>query len=152
MKLDQIAYYCKTDDEAQRLKVMLNLEHEHWIRDRVTARCTVWGKPNEINIASLQFCEKLGMQFEIIRPIQGHHWLEREVSTPTPMVAHVGLHLDVGEAFPAMNGCALAQEAHTVAHTCEYLTTGAAAGRKYHYKVFEVSPHNYMKFIRRIEP
>lgn len=151
MKLDQIAYAVKNDDESAKLKAMLGLTNAPWVVDRVTARCTVWGKPDHINIAKLEFCEALGIQFEIIRYLQGANWLQANTN-PTPYVSHVGYHLEPGEEFPHMNGCALAQEAFTVAHTSEYLTTGAAAGRKYHYKIFEVSKHNYMKFIRRIDP
>lgn len=164
MKLDQIAYAVNDDNESEKLKYMLGLTLAPWVMDRVTARCKVWDNPEEqINIAKLEFCDVLGIQFEIIRYLRGANWLTKEfdryLDLPqkingaiTPFVSHVGFHLDPGEDFPEMIGCKLAQEARTMSHTCEYLTTGAAAGRKYHYKIFEVSPHNYMKFIRRINP
>lgn len=151
MKLDQIAYCVRSIDQANQVKAMLGLQDAAWVEDRVTTRSTVWGTPDEINIAHLMFCDALGIQFELIRYMRGRNWLEVETH-PGPFVSHVGYHLAPDEPFPAMVGCRLAQEAHSLSHTCEYLTTGAAAGRKYHYRIYEVSKHNYMKFIRRIEP
>lgn len=152
MRLDQIAYAVNSDLESARLKELLGLTDAPWVVDRVTAKCTVWGEPNQINDAKLEFCDVLGLQFEIIRYLRGRNWLQIEDGSMGPFQSHVGFHLDSMEDFPLMNGCRLAQEAHTIAHTCDYLTIGEAAGRLYHYKIFEVSPHNYMKFIRRIEP
>ena len=152
MKLDQIAYCCNDEASSNLLKVNLGLQDARWIVDRVTAKCTVWGQTDHINIAMLQFCDVLGVQFEIIRYIRGHNWLEAEHDQVSPFLSHVGYHLDAGEPFPECNTWELAQEARTMSHTSEHLTLGAAAGRRYHYKIFRVSPHTYMKFIRRIEP
>lgn len=152
MKCDQIAYAVTSDDESARLKGLLGLTNAPWIVDRVTASCTVWGEANEINVAKLEFCDVLGLQFEIIRYIRGRNWLQIEDGSLGPFQSHVGFHLDPMENFPLMQGCRLAQEARTISHTCDYLTLGEARGRLYHYKIFEVSPHNYMKFIRRIKP
>jgi hypothetical protein len=149
MKQDQLAYVCANNDEEARVKAVLGLASAEWVEDKVTARCTVWGKPDVINVALLQFCQAYGQQFEIIRYVRGENWLDRR--SEGTMLSHVGFHLDTGEEFPAMKGCALAQEAHTISHTNDYLITGAAAGRRYHYKIFELSPGNYVKYIRRIE-
>jgi hypothetical protein len=154
MKQDQLAYVCANTDEEARIKAALGLASAEWVEDKVTARCTVWGKPDVINVALLQFCQAYGQQFEIIRYVRGDNWLQRhqnDDAVTNTMLSHVGFHLDIGEEFPAMKGCALAQEAHTISHTNDYLITGAAAGRRYHYKIFELSPGNYVKYIRRIE-
>lgn len=156
MKLDQVAYFCRDEDDDNRLKSMLGLADKPWIVDRVTTRGFVRGYEGEqVSISYLQFCDALGMQFEIIRPIRGAHWLfmENEIGRmQSPYVAHVGFHLDEGEDFPKMEHATLIQDVRSISHTCEYLTTGAAAGRRYHYQIWRVSPHNYMKFIRRIHP
>jgi hypothetical protein len=149
MKCDQIAYAVNSDEASAKVKALLGLASAPWVVDRVTAMCTVWGKENCINIAKLEFYDWQGMQFEIIRYMRGENWLKAEQGEI--FQSHVGYHLDPGEAFPEMPGCPLAQEARTMAHTCDYLTLGAAAGRKYHYRIHLVGPHTYMKFIRRID-
>ena len=152
MKLDQVAYCCRTDEEAALLKEQLGLTQEEWIVDRVTAMGFVKGHSDEeVNIALLQFCDKLGVQFEIIRYLRGANWLENEPHKG-PFIAHIGYHLDEGEEFPPMPYAELVQEVMSKSHTCEYLTTGAAAGRKYHYQIWKISPHTYVKFIKRIHP
>jgi hypothetical protein len=53
-----------------------------------------------------------------------------------------------------MAGCRLVQETFTTKHTSEYLTKEGSPGfgRKYHYRIFELSPGSYIKYIKRIHP
>lgn len=161
MKLDQIAYYCRTAEAEAKVKSLLGLTDAPWVKDTVTSLVSVWPVNRSatemklrasMNVADLQFCYKLGMEFEIIRYIEGPHWLDCFASNPEPFVAHVGLHLDDGEEFPAMDGCRIAQEAFTMHHTAPELNDGPMAGRKYHYRIFELSPGNFIKYIRRRYP
>lgn len=154
MKQDQIAYYSDIQQGTDYLKELLGLTNEPWIKDTVTARSSVFGRPFTQNIAQLQFCYKWGSEIEILRYISGPHWHERTTYKP-PFISHVGFHLDDDEDFPEIDGigkgtCRLVQETFTEKHTSEYLTTGLGAGRLYHYKIFQVQAGNYVKFIKRI--
>lgn len=156
MKIDQIAIYCSTDEQAEQIKAQFGLANSEWIKDTVHARSKVWDFLEQPNTAELQFNYSLGIELEIIRYIQGPNWHDpAEIIAngfKVPFISHIGIHLDDDEEFPAMEHCRLVQETWTVSHTSEYLTTGAGAGRKYHYRIFEMAPGSYIKYIRRINP
>jgi len=154
MKMDQIAYYCIDQYAAAELKESLGLEKADWITDQVTAQSKVWLANNTINagenVAELQFNYSLGIELEIIRYISGPHW--HMLYTPRCFISHVGVHLDNGEPFPIMSHAKIVQETRTISHTSEYLTQPGSPGygRKYHYRIYEVGPHSYIKFIKRL--
>ncbi len=150
MKIDQIAYYCSNSKSENFIKRMLGLSDEPWVKDTVTADSSVWGKSPVQNIAELQFNYTLGMEVEILRYTHGPNWHDSVQFSAEPFISHVGAHLDDGEEFPLFPGCRVAQETFTKSHTGEYLTTGAGAGRLFHYKVFELRRGNYFKVIRRV--
>lgn len=158
MKIDQTAFYCRSPDAATTLKAKLGFV-DAWITDRVTALSWVHGMPEgdrTENIALLQFNYQYGTEFEIIRYLSGRHWHEKcnpcwQSLHHDIFVSHIGVHLDDGEDFPSPPG-ELVQETWTREHTSGYLTTGAAAGRKYHYRIHELSPGSYIKYIKRIHP
>lgn len=159
MKIDQIALYCSTDKQADQIKAQFGLTNAQWIQDTVTARSIVDGVEG-VNVAELQFNYDSGIELEILRYIDGPHWhlknqafghLPADAEAPA-FISHVGIHLDDGEEFPAMEHCKLVQETFTLSHTSEYLTTGPAKGRLYHYRIFELSEGSYIKYIRRIHP
>lgn len=153
MKIDQIAFYAPTDEHADQIKAQFGLIGANWIKDTVTAKSYVYDGPAAINVAELQFNYDLGIELEILRYIEGPNW---HTSNPVrsmslkPFISHVGIHLADRDDFPAMQHCKLVQETFTQKHTSEYLTTGAGAGRKYHYRIFEMSPGSYIKYIRRL--
>ncbi len=161
MKIDQCAFYATTDDQADQIKAQFGLTDAVWIKDTVTARSIVNGVDDQ-NVANLEFNYDLGIEFEILRYVDGKHWHldnpaygpKPEGSVIPPFISHVGIHLDDGEEFPAMEHCKLVQETFTISHTAKYLTSPAspAAGRLYHYRIFEMSPGSYIKYIRRIHP
>lgn len=153
MKIDQIAFYANDENEANRIKQQFGLLDAQWIKDTVVANSTV-GTLKGTNVAELQFNYDLGIELEILRYIGGISWHDNNPSRGNigSFISHVGIHLDDGEAFPAMEHCRLVQETFTTSHTAKYLTTGPAAGRKYHYRIFEMSPGSYIKYIRRIHP
>lgn len=155
MKIDQIAFYASNDEQAEQIKAQFGLIGANWIKDTVTADSYVWDRPKTTNVAELQFNYDLGIELEILRYIDGPNWhdpgwLIRQQGFKVPFISHVGIHLADGEEFPAMRNCKLVQETFTKKHTSEYLTTGAGAGRKYHYRIFEMSPGSYIKYIRRL--
>lgn len=153
MKADQVAFYCVDENAVNELKVDLRLDKSSWVTDTVTGQSKVVKNNdviNGINVAELQFNYALGIELEIIRYISGPHW-HPDLSNRR-FISHVGIHLDDGEAFPLMPHSRIVQETHTISHTSEYLTSGPGAGRKYHYRIHELSFGNYIKFIRRIHP
>lgn len=165
MRADQIAFYALDDVQIEQIKAQLGLANSQWIKDTVTANSNVAvaEQGSMENIAELQFNYDLGIELEILRYISGPHWhLGNPLFNPTPLgdriwttppfISHVGIHLDDGEEFPAMEQCKLVQETFTISHTAPYLTTGPAAGRKYHYRIFEMSPGSYIKYIKRLHP
>jgi hypothetical protein len=155
MRLDQIAYYCTTEAEADEIKVDLKLNKAAWITDLVTGQSKVVNGTevkNGINVAELSFCYALGIELEIIRYIAGPHWHPQPIGRKS--ISHIGIHLDDGEAFPLMPHSRLVQETHTISHTSAYLTDPKSPGykRKYHYRIHELGPGSYVKYIRRIYP
>lgn len=156
MKMDQIAFYAASDAQADQIKAQFGLTNAKWITDVVTARSKVWDLPEQTNRAELQFNYDLGVELEILKYVYGPHWHDPAGlvggNFKVPFISHVGIHLEDGEEFPAMEHCKLVQETFTLSHTAEYLTTGPAAGRKYHYRIFEMAGGSYIKYIKRLHP
>ncbi len=165
MKMDQVAFYAASDEEAEKIKAQLGLANSSWIKDTVTARSIVSGIEGE-NVAELQFNYDLEIELEILRYTKGPNWhlnnplmvpwltKDRKVWHIPSFISHVGIHLGDEEDFPAMWHCKLVQETFTKSHTSEYLTKPGSPGfgRLYHYKIFELSPGSYIKYIKRIHP
>lgn len=157
MKLDQIAFYAATPTHADEIKAQFGLTNAKWVLDTVTARSIVAGNDAEAeNVAELQFNYDRGIELEIIRYISGPHWHVRRnpnFDKSRPFLSHAGIHLENGEDFPS-TVWSLVQETFTLSHTAEYLTKPGSPGfgRKYHYRIFEVSPGSYIKYIKRINP
>lgn len=163
MKLDQIAIYATTNEDADRIKAQFSLTYDEWIQDTVTAFSIVEDKEGE-NVAELQFNYSLGIELEIIRYVKGANWhqhnplvvskINRGIWTIPPFISHVGIHLEDDEKIPEMKHCRLVQETFTLNHTSEYLTKPGSPGfgRKYHYRIFELSPGSYVKYIKRVHP
>lgn len=164
MKMDQLAFYADTDVQANRIKDQLGLIDAEWIKDTVTAKSEVWPFSTEENVAELQFNYSLGIELEILRYVKGCSWHHQNPlavkggfdrkGANLPFISHVGIHLEDNEDFPEMRYCPLVQETFTISHTSEYLTKEGSPGfgRKYHYRIFELSPGSYIKYIRRINP
>ena len=155
MVIDQIAFYASNDEQVRQIKAQFGLLEAQWINDTVHARSIVCGVEGP-NTAELQFNYDLGIELEILRYIQGKSWHDPANIVAhkfsDPFISHVGIHLADGEEFPAMEHCKLVQETFTISHTAKYLTQGPAAGRKYHYRIFQMSQGSYIKYIRRIHP
>lgn len=150
MQMNQIAFYCATAGAEMQVKAMLGLREAAWVSDTVYADVKVRGKKGQ-NVAELQFNYDLGCELEILRYIDGPHWMMHIMSS-TPFLAHIGIHLPDGANWPLIADWQLVQEAETYKHTAEHLNTGYAAGRKYSYRIYEVNSHTFIKYIRRRQP
>lgn len=157
MKIDQIAFYCQSKEEATKLVKQLGLLDANWIEDRVTARSIVNGVEGR-NVAELAFNYDRGIELEILRYVEGPSWHDTNPlfkgEAGKPFVSHIGIHLEDDEDFPPMESAVLVQETFTESHTAEYLTKEGSPGygRTYHYRIFELSPGSYVKYIKRIHP
>lgn len=160
MKMDQVAFYCATEDAERRIKESFGLAEREWINDEVTANSIVMNLDGSfdltVNKGLLQFNYDLGVELEILRYTDGLNWVQqRNGADPSlPFVNHVGIHLGDDEEFPDMPGSLLVQETRTISHTSAYLTKEGSPGfgRLYHYKIWELQLGSYVKYIRRINP
>lgn len=163
MKIDQIAFYCTDDAAVAAVKEHFGLEKAKWHFDTVTAISAVRGHDAaKKNVALLQFNYDLGIELEILRYIDGPNWhiTNRARNPEKPYISHVGIHLEDNEPFPDEAGrldtsfFELVQETRTQSHTAPYLTDPESKGfgRLYHYKIYEMAPGHYVKYIRRIHP
>jgi len=152
MKMDEIAYYCATHEQAERVKRQFGLHNATWAKDTVTANVSVardgglvpW---EGINVAELQFNEDFGIQLEIIRYTLGLHWCmfhpAYDIHGIDTFVAHVGIHVG-DDDFPAhLDDQQLVQRALTQHHT-------AFNDRTYEYRIYKLTPGAYVKYIKRI--
>lgn len=160
-RLDQIAYLINNDEDARKLKEQLGLSHEEWIEDIVTAdnriRSADGSKYVECrNRARLQFNYSLGIELEILKFLdQGPSWHANNPLRHQPIfTSHSGFHLTDDEEFPVMDGYPLVQETWTLSHTSKYLTDKDSPGylRRYHYRIHQLAPGTYAKFIKRVHP
>jgi hypothetical protein len=131
---------------------MYGLDAASWLKDAVTARGIVYGKTTT-NVALLQFNLDLGIQLELIRYKSGLFWYQHMVNAvQAPFIVHVGCHLADDEAWP-LRHAKVVQEVETISHTAPHLTHGGEfAGRRYYYKIFQLNPHSFVKYIKRIHP
>lgn len=166
MKIDQIAFYCQTEEAEKIIKATFGLTDESkWTKDKAISTNVIYplhGNAYHCRaIGELQFNYDLGIELEILRYTTGSSWHNH---LPTmialrgsmlPFLSHVGIHLDDGENFPDetfMNESRcwrLVQETTTHQHTNPYLLKKR---RTYQYKIYESVPGTYIKYIKRHEP
>lgn len=144
MVMNQIAFYCSTAGAEQQVKAIFGLQHAEWVRDTVYADVVVRGRRGR-NIAELQFNYDLGCELEIIRYVDGPHWMTHIMSS-APFLAHIGIHLEDGTDWPKIADWQLVQEADTYKHTAPHLI---AAKKQYSYRIYEVNSHTFVKYIKR---
>jgi hypothetical protein len=146
-KLDQIAFFAKTDEDELEIKRRFGLEDADWIEDHVLARGVVLGKQAE-NQAKLLFNYDLGIELEILRYTAGPAYTD--VFIEPGMLCHIGFHYS-GEGDVPTFDVPIVQQVETVSHTNEYLR---GIGRHYRYTIYDtwIEHGAYMKVIERIEP
>jgi len=156
VKLDQTAWACIDAAAELRLKTALGLDRAEWVHDTVTTQSILNETDTVENVANLQFCYALGgHEIEILRYVSGRSWHdEHPLRGQDYYQSHTGFHLDDGEDFPVMKGFPLVQESFTLSHTSDFLTNPQSRGyrRRYQYRIHELAPGTYVKFIKRIEP
>ena len=98
-----------------------------------------------VNVAELQFNESWGMQLEIIRYVDGLHWcmFNPAFDVEDVFIAHAGVHIGNGEWPAHLADEKLVQQAFTKHHT-------AFTDRTYQYRIYEMAPGTYIKYIQRI--
>jgi hypothetical protein len=144
--LNQIAFYAPTDARANQIKRQFGLQSAKWIHDTVRCRSMLYPEKKYVEqIAELQFCDALGMQFEILRFTHGDHWCSKRANGNT-FIAHIGIHLELNDEWPAIAG-RLVQETWTVSHSNPLIPTN----RMYHYRIYQMAPDVYVKYIKREE-
>lgn len=165
MKLDQIAFYCETEEAERKCKASLGLLDASWAEDVVTGKSRVMHPDGSVvsglNVGLLKFNYDLGIEVEILRYISGIHWHRNNPvwlakKEDDWMQSHIGFHIADGADFPPMNKeFNLVQETETVSHTNPFLTdpNSRGFGRKYKYKIFSTpTPGLYFKYIARVNP
>ena len=152
MKMNQIAFYCATDEQADLVKRKFGLQDAVWSHDTVTAEVRVWRDRDMVpwvgkNVAALQFNEDMGIQLELIRYTEGLHWCmyhpAYDINGVETYIAHVGIHIGEHDWPPHLNDVKLVQQAMTRHHA-------AFNDRTYEYRIYEFAPGSYVKYIKRI--
>lgn len=166
MKIDQIAFYCHTEQAEEHVKCLFSLTDEKkWIKDKVISTNMIYpqhGVPYKCRaVGELQFNYDLGIELEILRYTEGSSWhnhLPNNIAirgSMLPFISHVGIHLDENEDFPyeeymkEQHCWRLVQETTTHQHTNPYLLEKR---RTYQYKIYESVPGTYIKYIKRFQP
>lgn len=158
MKIDQIAFYCADDTAEAIIKSHFGLLNAEWKNDTVTATSRIADDPDEVvNVGYLQFNYDLGIELEILRYDEdSEHWHVDQVwkmlmlGANYPFISHVGIHLEDGEDFPAVDEemFRLVQETWTKHHTNPYVVEKK---RLYHYRIYKCKGSNsYIKYIKRV--
>jgi len=157
MKIDQIAYYCQTDEQRKSVMKSFGLpEDAKWVEDMVTARNIFPDGTESISVGHLRFNYDKGIELELLEYVLGKHWRTDDPQPWReflPMLSHIGIHLDDWDPMPEPNdSMKLVQETFTISHTSDYLTNPSSKGfgRKYQYRIFQLADGSYIKYIRRI--
>lgn len=163
LKLDQIAFIARSDEDEALIKKQLRLEKANWVKDEVTARGYVRGAPRgSLNVAKLQFNYDYGIEIEILRYIAGPNYADANSGTMSEREGikscnpcHLGFHLEKGEELPDVLqnwafACGIIQQVDTIEHTNQFLID---TGRRYRYTIYDTKNllGIYLKVIERKE-
>lgn len=161
LKIDQLAFLARSDEDELAIKKQLNLANADWVEDYVVAEGFVRGarKPGEprvpaVNTAKLLFNYDLGLEVEILRYTDGHNYADMG-KVKSCQLCHIGAHVEKGVELPeTMKSWAVAapiiQQVETKAHTNEFLIE---TGRRYRYTIYDTKAllGVYFKVIERLE-
>lgn len=157
-KLDQLAFYITSPEQARMVQAIFGLPETGWQEDIVTTRSVVYGKETE-NTARLLFNYSLGIEFELLQYLEGGHWHDTLANKGHMdedkwfaqgwWMSHFGFHLN-DEPMPNLP-FPLVQESWTTSHTNPLLVEQR---RFYHYRIYDIRPWSgksmYLKFIKRV--
>lgn len=165
MKIDQIAFYCETENSEEHVKK--TFPGKEWIKDTVVSVNEIfpqYGRPYRCQaIGELQFNYDFGIELEILRYVEGSSWhnhLPTKIAlrgSMLPFLSHVGIHMAEEDLFPdepnmqewfVTSPWRLVQRTRTISHSNPYLIEKK---RTYEYRIYESVPGTYLKYIKRIE-
>src|SRR6478736_3966760 len=104
MKMDQIAFYCPTEEAEVQVKENFGLMHyDDWVKDTVVAESWVKDIGYVKTVGWLQFNYSLGVELEILRYVEGKSWHDRDrMPDGQPFISHIGIHLEDCEEFNSL--------------------------------------------------
>jgi hypothetical protein len=166
LKIDQIAFCARTDEDERALKARFRLDKADWVEDHVVAEGYVRGgrQPGEprglknCNVAKLLFNYDLGIELEILRYLEGHNYVD-QAEIPSGQICHIGAHVEKGvDITDPSHGlpidfvipAPIIQQVETVTHTNDFLVK---SGRRYRYTIYDTKPllGVFFKIIERLE-
>jgi len=145
IKIDQLAFIARSDEDEIAIKKQLRLTHADWVEDYVVASGYVQGarkagepRGAQTNIAKLLFNYDLGVELEILRYTDGHNYAD-ENKVPSCSLCHIGAHVEPGVELEGsfkdwMMCCNIIQQVETQKHTNPFLVR---TGRKYRYTIYD---------------
>jgi hypothetical protein len=161
LKIDQLAFLARSDEDELAIKKQLRLSDAHWVEDEVVATGFVRGsrkagepRKQATNRAKLLFNYDLGLEVEILRYIEGANYADVG-HVNSCQLCHIGAHVEKGKQLPeTMQNWVVAapiiQQVETQTHTNEFLLK---TGRRYRYTIYDTKHFLgvYFKVIERLE-
>lgn len=142
LKIDQIAFISRCEEDTQTIKKQLRLQEADWIEDEVIARGHVRGAGrNARNHAKLLFNYDFGIELEILQYLEGENYADINKVRSLHM-CHIGAHVERGKELPdALKNFTVAspiiQQVETISHTNKFLRD---TGRRYRYTIYDTKP------------
>lgn len=150
IKLDQVAFCARTDQDEANIKDLLQLTDADWVEDIAMAEGVVGGQAGS-NTAKLLFNYDLDHEVEILRYLEGPNYLDL-AEVPSGQICHLGMHY-VGDEFdgPVPRIAApVIQSVVTKSHTNKYVRD---ANRHYRYTIYDTrgAMGVFLKIIERLQ-
>lgn len=148
IKIDQLAFCSRSDDDDKLIKEFLQLADEPWIEDTVTAKGTVGAFDDVTNIAKLQFNYSLELEVEILRYLNGPNYLDL-AAVPGGRMCHIGSHF-VGSGDVPRVHAPIIQQLVTQTHSNPFQ---AEHNRHYRYTIYNTYSRLglFFKVIERLD-
>lgn len=151
LKLDQIAFIARSDEDERLIKSSLGLSLADWTEDECVAKGSVRGHPGEqTNRAKLLFNYDMGIEVEILRYIEGANYADVN-QIPSCQMCHIGFHVEKGAKVPSTSPFKfpIQQCVVTQTHTNQFLID---SGRRYRYTIYDSTAvfGTHLKVIERL--
>lgn len=148
IKIDQLAFCSRGEDDDKLIKQFLQLEDKPWIEDIVTAKGMVGAFDSVTNVAKLQFNYDLEHEVEILRYLEGPNYLDL-AAVPGGRMCHIGSHF-VGDGDVPRVHAPILQQLVTQNHTNPFQ---AEHNRHYRYTIYNTYSRMglFFKIIERLD-
>jgi len=148
IKIDQLAFCARSDEDEKFIKNFLHLNDAKWIEDTVTARGQVGALEDVTNVAKLQFNYDLEHEVEILRYMSGPNYIDLADMAGGRM-CHIGSHF-IGEGDVPRLDVPIIQQLVTQIHTNPFQ---AENNRHYRYTIYNTYHRlgMFFKIIERLE-